>query len=310
MRKRRSYMRRLNKLPTEQKILVAGALTIIIACFLPWYGISSRVISQWWSGFGNIGSVAGYSISLLALGIILLTVLPAWDVKIKLPWKNEHISIALAAEATFLTLVFMLVYAQYSLYDSPSSSIRFGLYTALIAAVATFIASMVTAKNTEKGRPSLHNADLVKMPRHHRELEEEPYSERRESELASQNTEVEQESIEEELAVHQQELLVAESAELIDEQIEEVRKEADREVEVFQKNMEEPKPNNENILDAEELPPEIMEQQKAPSIVRRVEEPIEMAEEELEEVDEEGSEQIVATSKESKEDEESHSFSF
>lgn len=172
MRSRRNILTQLQRLKPEQKLLLAGSLTTILGCFLPWYGISSRVVSEWWSGFGNIGSVAGYFISFFAITIIALTLLPLWDVKMKFPWSNEKISLAFASQILLLSLVFIVVYAQYAIYDSPNSSTRFGLYVTLVASILTFLGALANVKSAERTYLGFNQQELARVPRQHKGLEE------------------------------------------------------------------------------------------------------------------------------------------
>jgi hypothetical protein len=251
MRTRRNFMSRIKRLKGEEKVMLVGAIVTIVSCFMPWYGISSRVINEWWNGFGSIGSVAGYLIAFFALSVATLTVLPALDVKPKLPWKSEKITLFLSAQAMFLGLVFLVVYAQYSLYDSPNSSTRFGLYLTLVSSIIMFIASTVVHKNAERGHLSFSSPELVKVPRHHKTLDEERFQRVQEEKLHQQEMqrlekEGEQLRIQKEkIQLPQQELLdEREDVELVKEDeveentVEEMLEEAEVEMEVQHEDIE------------------------------------------------------------------------
>jgi hypothetical protein len=171
MRNRRNFKKRFKTLKGEQKTLLFASLTSIVGCFLPWYGISSRVINEWWSGFGSIGFIAGYTISLFAFSLILLTLLPLWDIKPQLPWKSEKLQVFFSAQAFFIALLFLAVYAQYSIYDSPNSSIRFGIYVTIASTAIASISALIIAKNADKGRISFSTPELMNVPRHHQGIE-------------------------------------------------------------------------------------------------------------------------------------------
>jgi hypothetical protein len=166
---------RIKALDLEKKVLSATSMLAIVACFLPWYGINSRVIANgWWNAFGSIGSVAGYVVTLFALatlGIISLQVLkPEWNIQQKLMFKESSILLFLSAQSFFVTLLFIPVYSQYSLINASSSGTRFGIYIALISALISAITAFAYQKRTEK--TASMQAGFASVPRTHRAVDE------------------------------------------------------------------------------------------------------------------------------------------
>lgn len=151
----------------------------LISCFLPWYGINSRVINEWWNAFNSIGSVAGYALltfSLLSMAVVLLPVFKEdFDLQSRLPFRVSALLIFFSSQSLFVTLMFIPVYAQYSLLNATNSSTRFGIYLALISsAVASMFALSAARKESSESSAS---EEFINVPRAHRSVspwEEEP----------------------------------------------------------------------------------------------------------------------------------------
>jgi len=143
--RRKGFARRLQNLPKEKQMIALASIVTFISCFLPWYGINSRVINEWWNAFGSIGSVAGYiiaSFALLSLAIILFPVLKSdLNLQQRLPMKESSLLVFLNAQSLFVALLFIPVYAQYSLINATNSGSRFGIYLALISTLFGSIVS-------------------------------------------------------------------------------------------------------------------------------------------------------------------------
>jgi hypothetical protein len=169
--RKRSPLNRFKHLNTEQKAVSVTAILTFIFCFMPWYAISSRTVSKWWSGFENIGSVGGYLIAFLAIVVLAITILPTLGVKLRLPWKNEHIVIALSAEAAFLAVVFLAVYIQYSLHDSLDSSTSFGIYLTIVSTFAMTIAAIALNKSQIRSPYKIQD-EFIKVPRQQQDIYE------------------------------------------------------------------------------------------------------------------------------------------
>ena len=204
--RRNSFPSRFKALPVEKKIITIVSLGVLISCFLPWYGINSRVINEWWNAFGSIGSVAGYivaSFAILSLAMILLpTLKPNWNLLDKFPWKESSILFFLNGQSFLVILFFIPVYAQYSLINATSSGTRFGIYLAL---AGTLIATIMSLSYQRRAlREDNKQAEFAKVPREHRDLsnwEQESDNTETEEELAqNEELEEEQESIFSELS--------------------------------------------------------------------------------------------------------------
>lgn len=212
--RKKQLSHRIKALDPEKKIIAIASLASLIACFLPWYGINSRVINEWWNAFGSIGSVAGYVIttfSIVSLGIILTQVLkPEWNIQQKLVLKESSLLLFLSAQSFFVSLLFVPVYAQYSLINASNSGTRFGIYIALGSTLAATIVSFAYLKRTEKNA-SLQK-DFANVPRSHRTIDD--WSEEGGEEVADMSSEeIQQETMFDQYAEH----LPEEYAEMTDE---------------------------------------------------------------------------------------------
>lgn len=166
MRRRKSFTQQLNRLSFEEKIIGASSLVVIVACFFPWYGISSRIMDQWWNGFSNIGYVVGYVVFLTALTVLYGVLAPLFSLPIPKILENKFSYLALHGESAFLLTILSFIYAKYTVFDAPGSSVRFGLYTALIASLAGAIAGYVLwKKHIADLRKKGLQEDFIKMPR-------------------------------------------------------------------------------------------------------------------------------------------------
>lgn len=76
----------------------------------------------------------------------------------------------LFAQATLLLFVLSTIYARYAAYDTPGSSVRFGLYTALFASFVGMIGAIISWKKhtADMKRKGLYE-DFVHLPRQHEE---------------------------------------------------------------------------------------------------------------------------------------------
>lgn len=196
MRKRQlSY--RINTLDTEKKVLAIASFATIVACFLPWYGINSRVINEWWNAFSSIGSVAGYALTIFSLATLTLIALPLlkpeWEIEKKLPFKSTSLMLLFSAQSFFVTLLFIPVYAQYSLLNASSSGTRFGMYVALVSTLASSIFAYAYQRKMEKN-PSA-SEEFANVPRTHQGINEwsenEPEEQAEEDLMESENVEQE-----------------------------------------------------------------------------------------------------------------------
>ena len=126
----------LLRLSTEEKVLGAGALTIIISSFMPWYSVilnyNERMTTE--SGFtGDLG-VIGFVVFILVL--IALAFLMSGYLHFKMPkfgYRKEQILLFLMGESAFLLLLTIAIYTKRSI-EYTNAGIRFGLYISLIGA--------------------------------------------------------------------------------------------------------------------------------------------------------------------------------
>ena len=178
MRRRKSFTHLLGRLSFEEKLIGAASLVTVIACFLPWYGITSRIMNQWWNGFSNIGYVVGYVVFLTALAALYGVVAPLFSLPTPKILSRKFSYLVLHGESTFLLIILSFIYAKYTVFDAPGSSVRFGLYTALIASFAGAVAGyMLWKKHVADLRKKGLQEDFIQMPRtrnEYTEIEMEP----------------------------------------------------------------------------------------------------------------------------------------
>lgn len=191
--RRKQFSHRLKALEPEKKVLAIASFASIVACFLPWYGINSRVINEWWNAFSSIGSVAGYVItifSLFSLGMIAMQLLkPEWNIQQKIMFKESSLFLFFSAQSFFVALLFIPVYAQYSLINASNSGARFGIYIALASTLISAIVSIAYMRRMEKNASV--KSDFASIPRAHRAVND--WEENETSEVLQE--EVEQEAM-------------------------------------------------------------------------------------------------------------------
>lgn len=169
-----SFTSRFKALQPEKKILIVTSAVAAIACFLPWYGINSRVINEWWNAFGSIGSVAGYIVFAFSvcslIGLVTPLIRSELDIFKKLPISDTSAYMFLNGQSFFVSLLFIPVYSQYSLINATNSGTRFGLYVAL---VSTLIGTIVaTAYHKRKERLDIRTQEFASVPRAQKSLNE------------------------------------------------------------------------------------------------------------------------------------------
>lgn len=171
--RRRDLLSRMINLSREKQVIAVCSVGTLIACFLPWYGINSVVINAWQNAFESIGSIAGYilvAFSLLSLVMIAIPVLsPDYEIEDRLQVKESALLLFFSAQSFFVTLIFVPVFAQYSLLSASNSSTRFGIYVALIA---TLVSSLFALSMHRKGAQSslLKERGFMNVPRMHRTI--------------------------------------------------------------------------------------------------------------------------------------------
>jgi hypothetical protein len=127
----------LNKLTTADKVVVGGAIALLIASFLPWFGLDFD------TGFGEGASVSGngWDVGFLWGGIpVILGLLMVAQIAIsrfspdttlpELPWSKVHL--ALGGLAAFLVVLKLLIG-----YEELGVTLdrKWGLFVAAVAAV-------------------------------------------------------------------------------------------------------------------------------------------------------------------------------
>jgi hypothetical protein len=171
--RRKTLINRVKAVSLERKVLSVSSILTLTACFMPWYGINSRVINEWWNAFGSIGSVAGYivlSFSLASLALLALPVMTQSEISIgkHLPFRESTLLVFLQGQSFFVSLLFIPVYSQYSLINATNSGTRFGLYVALLS---TLVGTLFAISHYRKGGDLLtRNIQFTKVPQTQRSL--------------------------------------------------------------------------------------------------------------------------------------------
>ncbi|MBU1017648.1 hypothetical protein KKA33_01315 [Patescibacteria group bacterium] len=142
----------LLRLSPEEKVAGIGAIIVLVSTFLPWFSIqfSSMKEGTTVSGFAGDLGVIGFVVFLLTG--IGATFLIAEHLNLKLPcfgFKKNQIVLFLMGESAFLLLLTVAVYTKRSL-EYTSAEMRFGLYAALIGAVAGTFAAFAEAQKHQK----------------------------------------------------------------------------------------------------------------------------------------------------------------
>jgi hypothetical protein len=126
----------LLRLTAEEKVIGITAIIIVIATFMPWYSVVMNFDkkSMTETGFSGDLGVIGFVIFIMAL--ITAIVLIAENMRLPLPqfgYKREQILFFFLGQSFFLTLLTMAIYTKRGL-EFTDASLRFGIYTTLIAA--------------------------------------------------------------------------------------------------------------------------------------------------------------------------------
>ncbi|MDP2691814.1 MAG: hypothetical protein Q8O95_05430 [bacterium] len=197
-----------------------ASLVVMVSTFLPWYGINSRVINEWWNAFGSIGSVAGYVVfvsSAIVFTLIVTPVIkPEFNIGKRLPWNEGKTLFFLSAQSCFVTVLFMPVYAQYSLINATNSGTRFGLYMTLIGTLTSSVFALIYQRRMKDAE--LRQADFATVPRSQRSVNY--WQNGNEDNMENMNEEKDESTLEQESIFHQgtgDQVSVEESDKMLDE---------------------------------------------------------------------------------------------
>ncbi len=173
MPRKKTLLSLLHRLSFEEKLIGISSLLTIFACFLPWYGITSRIMDQWWNGFSNIGYIVGYVVFVIALASAYALVAPIFSLPVPKFLRHTLSHLVLHGEASFLLILLSFVYARYTVFDAPGSSVRFGLYMALISSFIGAVSGYILWRKhiVDLRRKGLQE-DFVHMPRIRNEFAE------------------------------------------------------------------------------------------------------------------------------------------
>jgi len=143
----------LSKLTTADKVVAGSALALLIASFLPWFGIDFD------TGFGNSGSVTGngWDVGFLWGGIpVILGLLMVAQIAVSrfspdttlpdLPWSKIHLGLGIAA-AVLVVLKLLIGYEELGV----TLDRKWGLFVAAIAAVALAVGGFLKYQELEAG---------------------------------------------------------------------------------------------------------------------------------------------------------------
>ncbi len=142
----------LLRLRSEEKVIGAGALIVLISAFMPWYSVimsyDKKSITE--TGFSGDLGVVGFIVFLMSLMAIL--VLVGENLRIPMPqfgYKKEQILFFLMGQNAFLVLLTIAIYTKRSL-EFTNAELRFGIFAALIGAFFGAFAAFALAQKTKK----------------------------------------------------------------------------------------------------------------------------------------------------------------
>ncbi|MDD4319779.1 MAG: hypothetical protein PHW10_05655 [Candidatus Peribacteraceae bacterium] len=167
------FLRSLTSLDTEEQILNVGSLLALAGVCLPW------ISGEWpggdvvqglrYSGFGFFTSSIGFTVFILHLFLLLLTLVPLLGGPVLVRRKNrEVVRLLTASAATLLTLAALTVLMRVT-FDFTRMEMRFGIYVTLIG---SFIAVLYAFLRYQEQR-RLQGQELFRHPEDAKPVPEE-----------------------------------------------------------------------------------------------------------------------------------------
>lgn len=156
-------------LDLEERILNGAVIFALISVFSPWFSgewLGEETVS--YSGFQFFTAFIGTLIFALNLGVLALTVLPAFNVAVFARKKQkELVRLFLASQATVLSLAALSVLTIVT-HDYTRMEIRFGIYFTFIGSlVATFYAFWKYQEQRRlEPQSHFHHPDDMVQPEH------------------------------------------------------------------------------------------------------------------------------------------------
>jgi hypothetical protein len=129
----------------EERILNAGAIIALVSVFLPWIGGDwlggDRVT---YSGLGFYTGFLGFSVLLLNLAILLLTIIPlaGGPMLLKTRRHRELFRLGASAQSVILTLAALSVLMKVS-FEFSRMEVRFGIYLCLVGGLCALVESFL-----------------------------------------------------------------------------------------------------------------------------------------------------------------------
>lgn len=130
------------KLSNGMKMALVGGAVLIVALFLPWYGVFGFNIQAFDSGFLAWG---GSLIAIAGAVILLLKELGTTDVTVG-DFKAEQVATALGGLGFVLVLLRFLTQTELA---------KFGLFVAILASAAVAVGAFMTMKDAGLGLPGV-----------------------------------------------------------------------------------------------------------------------------------------------------------
>jgi hypothetical protein len=134
----------LSKLSNGAKITLIGGLVLLISSFLPWYGAFGFSINGWDSQFW---AIFGILFGIAAAVIIALKAFEVFDLSLG-ALKAEQVALLLGA----LSAIFILLR-----WLTETSLVKFGLFLALISAIAVTFGAFTAMKEAGLAMPGIND---------------------------------------------------------------------------------------------------------------------------------------------------------
>lgn len=146
---RSSFLKALNYLEIEEKILNLGALVALLGVFMPWFGGEWFGQPATWTGFQFYTSFIGLLIFLGHVFILSLTALPLFGYQIVKSSFRDLLRLVVSLECVLLTIAVWSVLTNIS-FDRSQMQIGFGIYMTLVGSIVTSLYAFLRLQQQRK----------------------------------------------------------------------------------------------------------------------------------------------------------------
>ena len=162
------FLRKVASLTLEEKILSGAVLLSLLGICMPWLDgqMLTADIQQSYSGFGFVTGFIGYTLFLLDVCILLLTIAPVTTGHTFIRKKYRHIVRLQCAGATVLLTLAALTVLLKITFEFPLMEIRFGIHVTLLGSIAGLFYAFLTwqQKNRTGVQELFHQAPEQEPP--------------------------------------------------------------------------------------------------------------------------------------------------